>query len=1008
MEQRKHKRREVSAVPTPVDQLLASRYSQLSQWGTVLTCGDAGRTEEIVQELCLYFTLTQPDLTSVANLDGYLYTSLRHIYLSGLARSSREALQFVSVAEFDSFDSALAGNCSADPLQKQNDLRRICGYTVWRKESSKSASYFILHFFHGYSRREIAALACLPISAIYNKLKIARSEVMSHLEEPGKLRVVNRDTPPQPTLSWSLLSAFELFNELRNTILRARVSDCLNEGQLLAHYRAAAPKPISCSLLAHLVSCERCLSIVDRHFRRPTLKDREPLDCFGTSAEGSNGSADGSWSLSQKAQTETLQAVRRRWGKIHEHRPRTLSIAVNGHIIAFHDVRAEHSKLSARIEHPEQAKFVEVFSEQDVRFALLSIGELPPGGAPVRIQRVDLSDDRWLELSLAFDGQGLNGEVTYFDPALASQAIEEGLEESPEWESDSARQTRPSGLRLSGFVAAFRRLLAGMAPSPAFAGMLILAALLGAAGYLAYRHPATPTVATKILDESIKTEEKALRGQTEHQLLHVEEVSASGKVLEQGTVDLWKDGNGDRYLRRLYDSQHRMLAAEWRNKSGEHSSRRNPATKSSPGDNHPAAMSEFWDQDLSAHAFSTLAGQDFRMHAVKEGYELMTDGPIEGHPQLVSAALVLNRRLQPVRATLRVLAGSNVHELRFVQASYERRPSASVPDTMFDPASYSGTHELHPLGIHPPNMPVAEGTVPLLAELQIAVLYQLNRLGADTGEPLEVKRTDDGYIQVSGAIADDTLKQKIASQLRALPNHRFLDLKLFSPHELRIHGTHAPQSPATRVYEIDQANSAADATLRKHFQAKGLSGEQLDSAVVTFSHDALEHAQRALQDAYALDRLGRALSASELRSVSLMSQQQWTEMLHQHASALKEQLSAIRAQLGNLSASPAALPDTDPGAVPIENPQQFSRAAGQLLQQVQDLNRRVSNVFASGTSGEDQTTQGDFVTAIVKAIPLQEAREIGSFARQLSSSATPPVMLRPNHGDGQQSSDKPR
>ena len=177
MEQRKLKRREDSAVPTPVDQLLASRYGQLLQWGAVLTRGDAGKTEEIVQELCLYFTLTQPDLTTVVNLDGYLYTSLRHIYLSALARSSREALRFVSIAEFDSFDSALRGNSSADPLQKQNDLRRICSYTVWRKESSKSASYFILHFFHGYARREIAELACLPIAAIYNKLKVARSEV---------------------------------------------------------------------------------------------------------------------------------------------------------------------------------------------------------------------------------------------------------------------------------------------------------------------------------------------------------------------------------------------------------------------------------------------------------------------------------------------------------------------------------------------------------------------------------------------------------------------------------------------------------------------------------------------------------------------------------------------------------------------------------------------------------------------------------------------------------------
>ena len=989
MEQRKLKRREVAVVPTPVDQLLASRYGQLLQWGAVLTRGDAGRTEEIVQELCLYFTLTQPDLTTVVNLDGYLYTSLRHIYLSALARSSREALRFVSMAEFDSFDSALKGNASADPLQKQNDLRRICSYTVWRKEVSKSASYFILHFFHGYARREIAELACLPIAAIYNKLKVARSEVVSYLEEPGKLRIVNRDLPPQPRLSWSLLSPPELFNELRMSILQSRTGACLQEEQLLAHYRRALPKPISCTLLAHIVSCERCLSIVDRHFRRPTLKDREPLDCFGTSGDGNNSSAEGASGTSKKVQQEML-SVRRRWDKVREHRPRTLSIAVNGHIIAFHDVLAEHSKLSARIERPEDVEFVEVFSEQDVRFALLSIGELPPDGAPVRTQRVELSDDRWLELSLAFDGQGLNGQVAYFDPALASVAIEEEVEEP----AAPAANATPDRLRLSALVVTIRRLLAAMTPSSAFAWTVILAVIFASAGYFAFRHQTKSTVAMTMLDESVRTEAEALRGETEHQTLRLEEISSNGKVLGQGTVDLWKDGNGDRYLRRLYDAQHRMVAAEWRNKNGEHSSHRNSGGKNNPGASRLLVMGEFWNQDLSAHAFSTLAGQNVRMHPVKEGFELMTDGPIEGHPQMLSAALVLTRRLQPVRVTLHIQAGNSIHELHFVQASYERRPSASIPDSTFDPSSYGSAREFHP-EMHPPNTPVADDTVPLLAELQIAVLYQLNLLGADTAEPIEIKRTGDGTLRVSGAISDNTLREKIAARLRALPNHRLLDLKLFSSRELRMHSSHAPQSPAPRVYEIDQSRSTADALLRKHLDAKGMSREQLDSAMVTFSHDALEHGQRALQHAYALDRLGKALSASELQSVSLTSQQQWTEMVHQHASDLEQQLVGLHSQLGELVTPATTLSNADAGSVPIANPLQFSQASNRLLQQVQDLNRRISNVFAPGTSSEEQSSQDDSVDAILKVIPMQQAREINSFAMELSSSRKPPAAGQP-------------
>ena len=171
----------------------------------------------------------KPDFRGVANLDGYLYTCLRNVYLSTLARASREALHLVSVEDYDSFAFAISANSTGESLQRQNDLRRVCSYAVWRKEASKSASYFILHFFHGYGRREIAELAQLPIAAIYNKLKTARGEVRSYLEEPGKLRIVNRDTPPKPTLSWSLLSSQDLFRELRQTILDARNTDCLPE-----------------------------------------------------------------------------------------------------------------------------------------------------------------------------------------------------------------------------------------------------------------------------------------------------------------------------------------------------------------------------------------------------------------------------------------------------------------------------------------------------------------------------------------------------------------------------------------------------------------------------------------------------------------------------------------------------------------------------------------------------------------------------------------------------------
>jgi DNA-directed RNA polymerase specialized sigma24 family protein len=1001
MEQHKTKWRE-PARAAEAEQLLASYYNQLLKWGAVLTRGDEGKAQDIVHEFCLYVTLAMPDLSGVANLDGYLYTSLRHIYLSGLARSSREAQHFISVAEFDSVESALVANRSDDPLQRQNDLRRICGYAVWRKESSKSSSYFILHFFHGYSRREIAELACLPISAIYNKLKVARTEVKSYLHEPDKLRIVNRNLPPGPALQWSLSPPDELFRELHETILHARVSECLSEEELLAPYYFPTPRPIACSLLAHIVSCERCLAIIDRYFRRPTLQDREPLDGFGPISEGDNNSITRPRSVDNKAM---LRSLHKRWGKVHEHRPGTLSIAVNGKIIAFHDVQAEHSTLSARIEYPEKAQFVEVFSEQDVRLAFLPIGDLPPEGPHIRSQRVALSDDRWLELKLTFDGLGLNSQVAYSDPALGIEAIED-TEESAVARVPKSTDAVPSSYRILwprilSIATPFTRFFSAMVPSSAMAWALALTIIIGTTGYLVYRHATAPIDAREILNQSVKMETADLQGQTEHQVLRLEEVSGDGQVLQRGAVDLWKDGDGNRYVRRLYDSQHHLIAVKWRNKNGEHTSSKMRGDKDVSGSHHPLPMSDLWDQDLSAHAFSLLKGKASQVHAVEGGYELTTIGPVEGRPQLISATLVLDRKLLPVKEIMHVQAGSEIHEIRFIQTGFERTPSPSVPDTVFDPEyELHSTQNLHS-SVQEDNLPNAIRTDLRLAQLQIAVLYQLNLLGADTGEPIEVVRTSNGHIRVSGAVVDSSLKQEIVSHLEILEDHQLLDLRLILPRDAQTQGSGAQRTTPedTSVYDVSQAMPEIDATLRKYFQTKGLSGERLDTVIRQYSLDALQHAQRALQHAYALNRLGNALSATELKSIDLSSQQQWTEMVDKHAADLQGQLGALHGQLAEIYSSGEALPDAGNLFVQIENPMEFNHAANQLLHQTQDLNSDVGRLFTSNPSGERHPAQDGLLATTLNAIPLRQSKEIARFATQLSSSGGAVPVNRQGNGD---------
>jgi DNA-directed RNA polymerase specialized sigma24 family protein len=993
----------VPGIAVPAEKVLETYYGQLLKWGAILTRGDVAMAQDIVHDFCLHFTLTKPDLTGIASLDNYLYACLRHVYLSTLSRSSRDALSLVSTAEFDSIKTALTPNRSGDLLQKQNDLRRICCYSVWRKEYTKNASYFILRFFHGYHYQEIADLGRLPISAIYNNLKIARSEIRLYLQEPGKLQFANRTLPPVPILSWSPLSSAVLFKELRETILAARTGNCLPEERLLAHYRMERPQSISCSLLSHIVSCERCLDVVNQHFRRPTLESREPLDGAGGNKDGG---APGEMVMSLEAM---LRSVRKDRDDTRDHRPRTLSIAVDGKILASHDVWAQRNTLSARIDHPDQVSFIEVFSEQGIRLALMPVDAMPPEGPHENTQRVHLNDGRWLEFTLTFDGLGLNSEVTYFDPALMAEGIEEDAADAfVRVLMDSPTGNVLSWPGASPLLAAVRRFLRPVVSSPVIAWSLVLACVFCVAGYFVFRDtkPVPTLNARKVLNQSIQVEATSLEGQTEHQVLRFEEASADGNILKQGTIDLWRDGDGKRQMRRLYDAQHRLIAAEWTQRNGERGQYPQTEDAQPSSADRELLADNLWKQDLSPNAFHELNGDNAQIRSTEDGYELTTTEPGASHPQLVSATLVLDRHFHPIREVMRVRSGADVHEVRFVQADYERRPTSSVPDAIFDPQDQGLQSKL----VRHPAIPRGIASDVQLAELHIAVLYQLNSLNADASEPIEVVQTLDGHVRISGMVEDDQRKQEILSSLKQLDNHQLLQAQLVSPSDAQADGVKNPQIVAGTIsaYEVGQTKAPADAAVRGYFQTKGLSGDPLDAAVLGYCREALGHAQRALQNASALSRLGSTFPAAELRSVSFSSQQQWTDMVAKHAAALEVELRALHEQLAPFSPAPDQFPNVNDVDAVIENPAQFARATNQLLLSTQSLNRNVGSIFAPSQSVDAQAADiASLVAATGNAIPLQKAVEVTGFAVQLNAAARTAQMNRQHSRDDKQPPNRP-
>lgn len=942
--------------------LLESHYAQLLQWAVLLTRGDANLAREIVHELCVHLMLTQVDFGRIANVDGYLYTSLRHVYLSRMSKASREALRFLSVSDFDSVQFAVQGNERSGSLSIQNELRAICSYAVWRKDASKSFSYFVLHFFMGYFPREIGQIAVLPVSAVYNKLKSARSELKSHLVKPGKVQPIKLSDISLPQEAVVAVGAMELFSELRAIIHAGRKGECLSEADLLQWYATNASTPVPCELLSHVVSCERCLTLIDRHSHRPTLIDRDPFDGFDRGLNMQD--------LATPTTSYTLRdAVRRQKERVYNHRPQAIFIAVNGRVIAFHDVQGVQSTLSIRVGHSEQPGFVEVFSEQQVRLAMISIDNEPPMGLPSLSQTAFLSEGRRLDLRLSFDGLGLHGEAVYFDPA-ASPLDASTAEETSHQEAD----------RLAGFPAAswIKQLLQTLFPAPAVAWGLATA-LLVAMGWYAVHPPHHATLnAAALLDDAVQVETNDMVGATKHQTLALSEFDAQGMQFD-GLVELWQEDQTGRTMRRLYDTKHHLLASEWTDEHGTSESHVEPTTQGVDESARQLVSNDLWKQDVSPRHFRRWTEKTIQASTTDNGYRLVAS--VDTAQPVDVAVLVLDRSLHVVSEELRLRNGSSIRRVTFVSSKQEFQPSSKVSSKVFIDQS-SQKHSSATEGHLPQNKP---GSQPQLVQLQIAVLYELSKLGADVGEPLDVARSADGRIVVSGALSHDAPKAEILKRLKTLPYQQLLTIQLNSQGNSHLRMSHVAKStaPYSSVYSVTRSEAPADVLLKKHFAALGKKGDEETIAISQFSRQVLDHSQHALQHAYALDRLRRSFTMDELQSAGSLYQQQWADMATTHALELQTQLRALQSQLNELgSGGPVSSPSDV--SININNPAMFASTVAALLHKTQELNRTVGLAFTSGASkGPDQDVD-HLLTDATASVPLAEAAEIAYFTQRLS------------------------
>ena len=163
----------------------------------------------------------------------------------------------------------------------------------------------------------------------------------------------------------------------------------------------------------------------------------------------------------------------------------------------------------------------------------------------------------------------------------------------------------------------------------------------------------------------------------------------------------------------------------------------------------------------------------------------------------------------------------------------------------------------------------------------------------------------------------------------------------------------------------------------------------MKSAMEGFSRDALGHAQRALQHAYALERLGASFTPAELQTAPRESQRMWAAMAAQHAAALESELGALRNQLQALGVPGLPISAQRSEQKGIARPEEFAHAAYSLLGLVQTMNTAIGNTFTASTAvgGTDDSEKG--IAEALQTIPTVEARHMAAFTSRLAGQVQP-------------------
>lgn len=959
------------------EEIFISLYSRLRGWAIQIARQDKSLAEDLLHDAFIQFTSSPPELKKIINREAYLYGLIRNLHLSHLRKKVRRDKHTPSIIDFETLRLGLKSARFLDNFQVQEELKRICYFLCLRKESSKSASVMILRFFHGYFPGEIAKVMRAAPPVVKVRLNTARNEARAVIDNPETIAALEKRISPEVVVEKTFRTNVEMATALREMIFRSTGGKCLNADELNEIYLFRENETIETKTLSHIVSCRKCIDKVNDLLGLLPISDRHSVDYVG---KDNNGPGDSSGNGGGMDEDLNLLKLRRGSQEVFEHEPRELFLSINGEPHISHKIEGEHSEI--KIELGELPDFIEIFSEQDVRLAFLSLTEETAGFEKPREFSFKFSDDRELCIKLAKKSGQIMIRVNYENPHFADARIfaesvsEElsfdeflrGLKPAPE-EARMFGGLLDSRKNESFFGERLKNAFSLINLKTAFAGAAVAAVVIAALLVNNLFSPASNISAAELFQKTVAAEQSSENDPEKilYRVLNFEEKTPDGAVVKKRRIEIFNDAARKLSVRRLFDENNQLIAGEWRRKDGVRTiyavgKMSELRLQQTDKDIINQDLENIWQLSVSAKGFESIVGLPENATIENENNEYRLNYGSAAENGITKAVLSVNRDLRANKLFLTVRQNNATREFFFTEAVFEQKPSAAVEKAAFEPnaeflktATLAGKNnpEILKSGKLPDPLEETKETIAAensaaaaTPELEVKVLQLLNQVNALSGEQINITKTPAGKIRIRGIVDAKARRDEILGALAEVRGNPAISVNIQTAEEASKNKSAQKSDGTLESISVESRNSIpAGDVLRDYFSAQGLAEERIETEIRRFASATLSKSSQVRRSALQLKQIAERFSAADLEKMDEAAKTDWRRLIKQNAASVAQNSESLRGDLRgalNIAAGNSSA-DVNPAS-----DAELIRAAKKLFELSTALDRDVRASFSAG------------------------------------------------------------